>query len=266
MLSRHFHSLALALVVSTLVLILSGAMQLGLPAAEPHRGLSGIVALLAVLVLAAGPKRPIALVLVSVVLLEGAVGILMPGFRWAVVLHACLAHILFAGAVALWLPVPAATEQVPDTGSPSLRTLSRLTPAVVMLQIFLGAIYRHVSLPVWPHLAGSLLAGGLLLYTGMVVLEDDNPHPVLQQTAKVLIGVTALQMAFGLGAFLGRVMAGDGLPPEWWMTASRTVHVVTGALTLGAAVAYAMQVYSLVQLGAETHPMEENRVRKSVVA
>jgi len=274
MFSRNLHSLALALLLSTLALILSGAMQLGQPAREPHRGLSGLVALLAIVVFAGAGRgwlRQVALGCVLTVFGLGGLGFALNGSPWAVVAHACLSHVFFAGTVALWMgsaPSPPIMEPMPDTGSPSLRTLSQVAPAAVMVQIFLGAIYRHLSLPVWPHLVGSLLVACLLLYTGIVVLEGEAPNPDLRLSAQFLMGVTVTQMAFGLGAFLGRVMAGDGLPPEWWMIASRTIHVLTGALTLGATVAYAMQVFNQVHPGGRRHPMDvdNNRVGESVVA
>jgi len=275
MLSRNLHSLALALLLSTLALILSGAMQLGQPVGEPHRGLSGLVAILAIAILAGTASharlRTLALGCVLSVFALGGLGFVLARSPWAVVAHACLSHVFFAGTVALWMgsaPAAQSVETLPDTGSPSLRTLSQVAPAAVMVQIFLGAIYRHLSWPVWPHLVGSLLVACLLLYTGMVVLEADGSPKDLRLAAQVLIGFTIAQMAFGLGAFLGRVMASDGLPPEWWMIASRTIHVLTGALTLGATVAYAMQVFNHVQPGDRRHPIDvdNNRIGESVVA
>ena len=272
MLSRHIHSLAMALVVSTLGLILSGAAQLGRAVGEPHRGLSGVVALLAILTTIAvwnHPRRwlrPLAAGSTIVVFLLGGFGFLMKNSPWAIVVHACLSHVLFAGTVALlvaaspvWSLPPELTD---DTGSPSLRTLGMVVPAAVFLQIFLGALYRHVNLPVWPHLAGSLIVGCLLLYTGIVVLESHGEHTALRSAAQVLLVITVLQIVFGLGAFLGRVMVADGMPPEWWSILARTLHVATGALTLGAAVAYAMQVNYHVHPGPERHLTTE----KSVVA
>ena len=250
MLSRHLHSLAWALLIGTLVVILSGAAQLGAPAGEPHRGLSGLVVLLALALAVASwgqsKLRRLALGGVAFAVGLGGLGILMTASPWLVVLHACLSHVFFAVTAALLVATSPerrrSVEMIADTGSPSLRTLGLVVPAAVMLQIFLGAIYRHLGLPVWPHLVGSLLVGCLLLYTGMVVLEADAPHPVLRKTAQVLLAITVAQLAFGLGAFLGRVMVSDGLPPEWWSVLARTLHVATGAMTLGASVAYAMQV------------------------
>ncbi len=278
MLSRHLPSLALALAVSTLAVILSGALQLGQPAREPHRGLSGLVALLALMTLAGAWNhsrtwvRTVALGCVVNVTALGGLGILMTNSPWLIVLHACLSHVFFAGTVALVVGTSPAwslvSEMLADEGSPSLRTLGKVASVAVMAQIFLGAIYRHLSLPVWPHLVGSLLVGCLLLYTGMVVLESETPHPDLRRAAQVLLGATVAQMAFGLGAFLGRVMAGDGLAPEWWMNGSRTIHVVTGSLTLGAAVSYGLQVFYHVRPGADAHRMgiDNDNVEKSVVA
>ena len=276
MLSRHLHSFALALAVGVLALILSGAAQLGLPAGEPHRGLSGIVVLLALLTTVAAWKRPRRLLrhlaagsLVAGLTL-GALGVWMGVSAWAIVAHACFSHILFAAVVALALATSPSwslpPDGVDDTGSPSLRTLGMVVPVAVFLQIFLGAIYRHLNLPVWPHIAGSLLVGCLLLYTGIVVLESHSAHHALRTSAQVLLAITVLQIAFGLGAFLGRVMVGDGMPPEWWSILARTLHVATGALTLASAVACAMQAKYHVRPGSARHPITEDPRGKSVVA
>ncbi len=276
MLSRHLHFFAQALVVSTLGVILSGAVQLGGPVREPHRGLSGIAALLSFLIVVAAWNqsrrwlRLLAAGSLLTVLVLGGLGTAMTHSPWLVVAHACLSHLFFASAVSLMVATSPAWETpaktVADTGSPSLRTLGLVVPAVVFLQIFLGAIYRLVNLPVWPHLVGSLIVGCLLLYTGMVVLESHGHLPALKKAAQFLIGITVAQLTFGLGAFLGRVMAGDGMTPEWWMTAARTLHVATGALTLGAAVAYALQVFYYVHPSTEPHPMNQGSIGKSVVA
>ena len=277
MLSRHLHSFALALAVGVLALILSGAAQLGLPASEPHRGLSGIVVVLALLTTVAAWKRPrpwlrhlglrhLAAGSLVAVLTLGALGIWMDVSAWAIVAHACFSHILFAAVVALALATSPSwslpPDGVDDTGSPSLRTLGMVVPVAVFVQIFLGAIYRHLNLPVWPHIAGSLLVGCLLLYTGIVVLESHSAHKALRTSAQVLLAITVLQIAFGLGAFLGRVMVGDGMQPEWWSILARTLHVATGALTLAAAVSYAMQTNYHVS----EDPIGKSPIEKSVVA
>lgn len=273
MLSRHTHSLAVALVVSTLALILSGAAQLGSAAGEPHRGLSGLVAILTVLTTAASWAQPpawlrtIAAGCLAAVAALGTLGFVMSGSPWAIVLHACLSHLFFAGTVALAVATSTAWRQpaarVPDSGSPSLRTLGLAVPVAVFLQIFLGAIYRHANLPVWPHLTGSLIVGCLLLYTGMVVLETHAEHPALKLAAQVLLAVTVAQIALGLGAFLGRVMAADNLSPEWWMSAARMLHVATGAATLGASVAYALEAFHHIEPRTQ---ITKSPIRKSAVA
>ena len=135
--------------------------------------------------------------------------------------------------------------------------LGMVVPVAVFMQIVLGALYRHVNLPVWPHIAGSLLVGGLLLYTGIVVLESHAEHAALRQAAQMLLVITVLQITFGLGAFLGRVMVADGMQPEWWSILARTLHVATGALTLAAAVVYGMQT---------NYHVSEDPIGKSVVA
>ena len=272
MLSRHLHSFALALAVGTLGAILTGAAQLGISAlggsgGELHRGVSGIVALLTIPITIAAwnqPRpwlRPLAAGSLVAVWTLAALGIWMGSGAWAMVAHACLSHIFFAAVVALSVATSSAWSLPPnlvaDTGSPSLRMLGMVVPFAVFMQIVLGALYRHVNLPVWPHIAGSLLVGGLLLYTGIVVLESHAEHAALRQAAQVLLVITVLQITFGLGAFLGRVMVADGMQPEWWSILARTLHVATGALTLAAAVVYGMQT---------NYHVTEDPIGKSVVA
>lgn len=253
--SRRLHTFSLMLALGTLGVILTGAIQAGSPAGEPHRGMGGMVAVLAgaMTILARGRVRQLAAGCLALSLMAGAVGLTLAASPWMTVLHACLAHLLFAGCAAVVVATSEGWEhgsaELADTGSPSLRTLGVVTPVVVMVQIFLGAIYRLLNLSAWPHLTGSLLVGCLLLYTGMVVLETHGEHAALRRAAQVLVGVTIAQMALGLGAFLGRVMAADGLEQEWWTILARTAHVACGAATLGASVAYAMQVFFHVRPG-----------------
>ncbi|MGA3187190.1 MAG: COX15/CtaA family protein, partial [Bryobacteraceae bacterium] len=61
--------------------------------------------------------------------------------------HACLAQLFFSTTVAIalftsknWLQGP---EIVEDHGWPSLRSLAIVTPAMVLIQIALGAAFRH---------------------------------------------------------------------------------------------------------------------------
>ena len=139
-----------------------------------------------------------------------------------------------------WLSGP---QPVADEGVPSARTLAWLAAVGVAGQVALGAALRYQALPVWPHISGSVLVGGLLLFAGMAVLQSYAQHGALRRVGTALLCVTALQVTLGMAAYGVRMMA----HPEAWTAWLTMAHVVNGALTLGAAMAFALQVFYHVQ-------------------
>lgn len=81
--------------------------------------------------------------------------------------HAIVATLFFAAMVAVacymfrdGINVP---EMIDISPSPSVPAIADITPLVVILQISLGAAYRHKIFSVMPHLAGTMAATLLLL-------------------------------------------------------------------------------------------------------
>src|SRR5229473_4761429 len=90
---------------------------------------------------------------------------------WLPVLHACFAQIVFAAVLSIavftsrwWV---SEHTQLEDVGSPSIHTLAVLNAAVIFLQVFLGAGFRHKEIPIWPHMAGALLVLGVVIWTAV---------------------------------------------------------------------------------------------------
>jgi hypothetical protein len=159
------------------------------------------------------------------------------------VARAGLAQLLFALTVALavvtsptWARGPRPVE---DEGIPSMRTLGWLTPLCVLLQVLLGAAIRYDLLPVWTHITGSFVAGALLMFAGMAALQSYGGHDALKRVSTVLLWVTGLQLTLGMAAYGVRV-AKDA---EAWTVYLTIAHVVAGAVTLGSATAFALQVF-----------------------
>src|SRR5438067_9882997 len=74
--------------------------------------------------------------------------------------HACLAQLFFSTTVAIaiftsssWRRGP---EIVEDSGWPSLRSLALAAPIFVLVQLALGAGYRHRAFTVLPHIFGAI--------------------------------------------------------------------------------------------------------------
>jgi heme A synthase len=149
--------------------------------------------------------------------------------------HSLLAH-LFVSATAVlvlgsvWAPV---THPIPDKGWPSLRGYAALTCALVVLQVIMGAGFRHELMGVMPHIIGALILALFILGLAMLVLnlpkESLPPSNPLKAPAIVLIILAGLQVSLGLtvASMGGRSRA---------LTVMTISHAATGALTLAATV------------------------------
>jgi heme A synthase len=157
--------------------------------------------------------------------------------------HACLAQILFAMLAAVAMFTSSAwksgAQPVADHGWPSLRSLAILTPALVLIQIGLGAAFRHKALGVLPHISGALLVMLVILMVCVFVMQQFPEHRPLRSAAVALLVVTAVQIFLGIGAFTARMVTTQNTPA---VVASIGAHVVTGALTLAASLVLAIQI------------------------
>jgi hypothetical protein len=158
-------------------------------------------------------------------------------------LHALLAQGLVAGAAALCVQVSDSWSREPqliqDYGWPSLRSLSFLLPALIVIQIALGAAFRHQILGLIPHIVGAMLVAMFILMVGTFVLQQCKQHKTLLLWGRVLMGATFLQVFLGIAAFVVRARpktSAHGI----LMTA--TSHVVVASLLLASSVVLGMHI------------------------
>jgi cytochrome c oxidase assembly protein subunit 15 len=157
--------------------------------------------------------------------------------------HACLAQLFFSTTVAIavftsrsWL---AGAELVEDHGWPSLRSLAMVTPVFVLMQIALGAAFRHRAIGVLPHVLFSMVVTLVVLFTSTFVLHQFPDHWALSTAAKALLGITFLQVMLGVAAYYTRLQAAQQ-PLE--MVLTTVAHVATGGLTLASSVVLSIQI------------------------
>jgi heme a synthase len=157
--------------------------------------------------------------------------------------HACLAQLFFSTTVAIavftsrnWLQGP---EIVEDHGWPSLRSLAILTPLMVLVQIALGAAFRHRAIGVLPHVLFSMVVTLAVLFTATFVMHQFPEHRSLATAAKALLGVTFLQVMLGVAAYYTRLQAAQ---QPLAMVLTTVAHVATGGLTMAASVILAIQI------------------------
>ena len=157
--------------------------------------------------------------------------------------HACLAQLFFSTTVAIalftsrgWLE---GAEMVEDYGFPSLRSLSIAAPVAVLLQIALGAGFRHRAIGLLPHLAGSLLVTAIVLMVAIFVLNQFPNHAALSSAGRALVWMVSLQVVLGVAAYFTRMMA-EEMPLQ--MVLATVAHVAGGGLTLAFTILLSIQI------------------------
>lgn len=156
----------------------------------------------------------------------------------APVLHAILSAILFAALVAVALETSELWSRAPVPASdmwPPVRRLAILAPIFVLLQISLGALFRHNVIGVIWHILDAGIVLLLIMVLGVCVVRQFPEHPSLRPVAVWMLTITGIQVALGFTVYLTILIVSknDNLFLIW----AGVVHGVTGSLTLAATVA-----------------------------
>ena len=160
--------------------------------------------------------------------------------------HACLAQLFFSLIVSIAVFTSPAWRQgaqlVEDSGTPSFRTLAWLTPVSVLVQIALGAGFRHHVINILPHVAGALIVTSIVMYTAISVTVQFPNHKGLQRSGMAMLGVTSMQVLLGIAAYLSRLSSAGALTPPTSTIWYTVLHVAVGGLTMAASVVLAIQI------------------------
>jgi heme A synthase len=197
--------------------------------------------------------RWLALAALAVVAGEGFSGIksiLLSAPRAAGFFHAVLAQILLSiiGAIAVGSyrePAP----RVEDSLKPSLRALGVFIPCLALLQVLLGAAYRHGLMGFLLHVLNALIVTIVVFVVCMRVIQQFSSHPFLQAAALALIIVTGVQVILGFVTFILLLMGSGSVVALMMLSVA---HVSTGALTLAASVVLAIQIQRYVKTASVT--------------
>lgn len=179
--------------------------------------------------------RILAGALAATVALEGLLSMMQQPF-----LHACLAQAVCAGAITLVASSsPSNVQIIQDYGWPSLRSLSILLPALISIQVGLGAAFRHGMLGLMPHVIGAMLVSLFILIVGSFVLQQCKDHKALAGAGRALMVTTFVQVFLGLAVFTARSMPTQETEA---ILVTAAAHVATGAALLGVSVVLGMQI------------------------
>jgi cytochrome c oxidase assembly protein subunit 15 len=160
--------------------------------------------------------------------------------------HACLAQLFFSTTVAMALFTSSGWRKGPqiveDAGFPSLRSLALSASFLTLVQIALGAGFRHRAFGILPHVIGAIVVSVALLTVATFVLVQFPKHVALSRAAAALLGITSLQIVLGVVAYVVRLNHWESAPTGV-LVASTVTHVAFGALTLASSVALTLEVF-----------------------
>jgi len=172
----------------------------------------------------------------SALAISGAIGWRVPLSPAAAVWHASFAHLFMACiAGALLFSAPQAKDAIPLFAEQwrLLQPAARVTPAVVLAQILMGALYRHQITGVLPHIGGAMVVAVLTLVVSVVVLQHFPQHRDLKSPATTLITLVLIQTLLGITVFVMLLLNTAATSVFVWIS---TGHVSVGALVLAASV------------------------------
>jgi heme a synthase len=214
---EHSHRLLGALV---------GALTLALAAALWSRG---------------GRLRALGLIAVAVVVMQGVVGglrVVLQTDALAMV-HGPLAQAFFALLVSLAVVTSARMARPAVAVDGSTRALTVGAALLVYLQVVLGALVTHAG-HVELHVVGAVAVFGLVpVVTARLRRTADA---VAAPAARVLLGLLAVQLLLGLGAYLARFSLVWIPGGQITMLALPVAHRLAGGLVLAAVVVLAVRV------------------------
>jgi cytochrome c oxidase assembly protein subunit 15 len=170
--------------------------------------------------------------------------------------HATLAQLFFCVVVSVavftsrWWhsEVPA----LPATFQPPLRVWAVASFAVVLIQLILGAAFRHKVLGILPHALWAIVVA-FVVFRAAGIARDHRLEavPAFRRIARTLHILLGLQLCLGGVAFWARLATADAPQPMPIMVWTTVVHVVFGALVLAAVVVLALCAFRVLRSSAE---------------
>lgn len=175
--------------------------------------------------------------------------------------HATLAQIFFSLTFSLalfthpaWRWDETKVEDAPSTSSASSLSLHQLTAATtgaILIQLVLGAAFRHSGFGITPHLVGAGVVSLLVVWTVARVMMKFSHVSGLLRPALLLGGLLLVQLSLGIGSYVLKIQARDAVQPLPPVVRITTTHVAVGALVLVASLFLTFQAFRYVSMRGE---------------
>ena len=166
------------------------------------------------------------------------------------IVHACLAQAFFALLCGIaWFTSRDGSENTGKTltrrgevTSPALRRLSLITTGLIYVQLIFGAILRHTGSRLDAHLLFAFLVALHIFLLARRILSV-NTQRIAPSIPMVLLGLLAIQLMLGTGAFFAKLTAfGETFATALTVTIT-TAHVAVGALMLVSSFVLTLKIY-----------------------
>jgi heme A synthase len=171
------------------------------------------------------------------------------------IIHGITGQLVFSSIVAIaavtsgrWQrlrEVPPAANAVLD-----LR-LNALLVAALVIQLLLGALFRHLAWGLSLHIGFAIVVLTLLLICGLRAYGRSVDYAPLPRTGGLLAILGGAQLLLGLIAYIAVSMAAHAPSPPAYMVILATIHQTTGAVILATAVV--LLVFNLRLLRQAAH-------------
>ena len=164
------------------------------------------------------------------------------------IVHACLAQAFFALLCGIawftsrdWLQD---RNESTIAASQKLRRLSLITTCLIYAQLIFGAVLRHTGSRLDAHLLFAfLVALHIFLLARRILGTNDEAQRIAPSTMLLLLGLLAIQLMLGTGAFFAKLTAfGETFAAALTVTIT-TAHVGVGALMLVSSFVMTLKIY-----------------------
>ncbi len=167
--------------------------------------------------------------------------------------HALVAQSFFGTIVAIAVFTSHGWREQTKSKTVDARTarLTLYSVGAVLVQLVLGAGFRHRAFGIIPHIIGAVIVAAILLWTVMTIVARHKEERSLRRPAMTAIALLIVQLGLGVGAYLAR-MASTGDPQPLEPMISLTVaHLTIGALLLADLVVLMLRCHGSMSARAE---------------
>ena len=162
------------------------------------------------------------------------------------IIHAALAQAFFALMVSIAFFTSTEGREQPHRTTASdatrVRNLGLLTIGGIYVQLIFGAMLRHLGIGLGAHIIFAGVVTILIVALAGTILRHHPDRPRLVGPVTLLSGLLIVQLALGLGSYLGRFTTLAVSVPVSVVAALTTTHVATGALMLATGLVLALRI------------------------